>query len=90
MKTILQFALSWVTRIPWSSLRKLWSVTESLVRSLEFNRLTGGSMSKAEKLEYVLERVKAQVPDTHQEIASQLIRAIVELVLIGLRIKGIK
>ena len=79
-----------MARIPWSSLRKLWVTIENLVRSLEFNKLQGRTLTKEQKLEYVLERVKEQIPATHKAIDSQIIRAIVEIVLIGLRIKGLK
>ena len=88
MKTILQFAFAALARIDMATVRRIWATIETLVSGFEVAKFTDGSLTGAQKLEYVLERTKALIPEDRQQIATQIVRAIVELVLIGLRLKG--
>jgi len=88
MKTILQFALAKLAKLDMATLRQVWAAIENLVTGLELARFKDGSMTGSQKLEYVLERVGNLIPQDRTEIATQIIRAIVEIVLIGLRLKG--
>ena len=88
MKTILQFAFATLARIDMTTFRRLWATIETLVSGFELAKFTDGSLTGAQKLEYVLERTETMIPDDRQQIASQIIRAIVEIVLIGIRLKG--
>jgi len=88
MKTILQFALAKLAKLDMATLRRVWAAIEHLVAGLELAKFKDGSMTGSQKLEYVLERVGNMIPQDRTEIATQIIRAIVEIVLIGLRLKG--
>ena len=84
MKTILQFALAAIARLDMETLRTLWSAIERLVSGFEVT----SSMTGAQKIDYVLERVGKMIPENRRRIAEQIIRAIVEIVLIVIRLKG--
>jgi len=88
MKTLLQFAFATLARLDMATLRRIWNTIEKLVSGLELAKFTDGSMTGPEKLAYVLDRVRGMVPENRKEIASQVIRAIVEIILIGIRLKG--
>ena len=88
MKTILQFALATLARLDMATLRSIWTAIERLVSGFELSKFSDGAMSGPEKLAYVLDRVRNMVPESRKEIGTQIIRAIVEIVLIGLRLKG--
>ncbi len=88
MKTILQLALAALTRLDLATLRRIWGCIEMLVSGFELSKFTDSSMSGSEKLTYVLERTKTMVPEDRKQIATQIVRAIVEIVLIGIRLKG--
>lgn len=88
MKTILQFALAALARLDMAALRKIWQAIERLVSSLELDKIKFGSMTGAQKLEYVIERAGNLIPENRKEVGAQIIRAIVEIVLIGIRLKG--
>jgi len=88
MKTILQFAFATLARIDLATVRRIWATIENLVSGFESAKLTNVTMTGAQKLEFVLERTHALIPDDRQQIATQIIRAIVEIVLIGIRLKG--
>ena len=88
MKTILQFAFATLARLNIATLRCLWETIERLVSGFEVAKFTDGTMTGSQKLEYVLERTKSLIPEDRQQIATQIIRAIVKIVLIGIRLKG--
>jgi hypothetical protein len=88
MKTILQFAFAKLVKLDMATLRQVWDAIERLVSGFELSKFKDGTMTGAQKLEYVLERVGNLIPLDRKEIASQIIRAIVEIVLIGIRLKG--
>lgn len=88
MKTILQFAFAKLAKLDMATLRQVWAVIEQLVTGFEFAKFKDNSMTGAQKLEYVLMRVDNLIPQNRKEIGTQIIRAIVEIVLIGLRLKG--
>lgn len=85
MKTLLQFALAALARIDLATLRNIWSVIERLVGGFELAK----EMSGQQKLDYVIERVGRMVPEKRRAIGTQIIRAIVEIVLIAIRTKGV-
>jgi hypothetical protein len=87
MKTLLQLAFASLARIDLGHLRKIWNAIEGLVSGLELAQFRDGSMTGAEKLAYVLERVGKLIPEDRREISAQIIRAIVELILIGIRLR---
>lgn len=88
MKTLLQFAFATIARIDRGTLRSIWATIERIVSGFERTKFQD-ERSGEQKLDYVLERVSDLVPENRKEIGSQIIRAIVEIVLIGLRIKGL-
>lgn len=88
MKTILQFAFAKLTKLDMATLRGIWDAIERLVSGFEMANFKDGSMTGAQKLEYVLERVGNLIPVNRREIGTQIVRAIVEIVLIGIRLKG--
>lgn len=88
MKTILQFAFAAVARLDMATLRNLWASIERLVAGLELARFKDPAMTGAQKLEYVLERVGNLIPQGRKAVGTQIVRAIVEIVLIGIRLKG--
>jgi hypothetical protein len=88
MTTILQFALAALSRLDLTTLRRIWNTIERLVSGLELARFKDNSMSGAEKLAYVIDRVMVMIPEKRKEVGAQIIRAIVEIVLIGLRLRG--
>jgi hypothetical protein len=87
MKTLLQLALSSLTRLDLGRLRTIWNAIEGLVSGLELAQFRDGSMTGAQKLDYVLGRVGKLIPENRREIGTQIIRAIVELILIGIRLR---
>jgi len=88
MKTLLQFAFAKLARLDLATLRQIWTTIDGLVSGLELARFKDASMTGSQKLEYVLERVDSLIPQGRREIGTQIIRAIVEIVLIGIRLKG--
>ena len=88
MKTILQFAFAKLAKLDMATLRQIWAAIDQLVSGFELAKFKDGSMTGTQKLEYVLERVGNLIPQDRKEIGTQIIRAIVEIVLIGLRLKG--
>jgi hypothetical protein len=88
MKTILQFAFAAMARLDMATLRNIWAAIEQLVSGFELAKFKDGSMTGTQKAEYVLERVGKLIPENRKEIGTQIIRAIVEIVLIGIRLKG--
>lgn len=88
MKTILQFAFAKLVKLDMATLRQIWATIDRLVTGFECVKFQGDPKSGAQKLEYVLERVAHLIPQNRREIGTQIIRAIVEIVLIGLRLKG--
>ena len=88
MKTILQFAFAALARLDMATLRNIWATIERLVSGFALAKFKDGSMTGTQKLEYVLERVGNLIPENRKEIGTQIIRAIVEIVLIGIRLKG--
>ncbi len=88
MKTILQFAFAKLAKLDMATLRQVWAAIEQLVAGFELAKFKDGSMTGTQKLEYVLERVGNLIPQNRKEIGTQIIRAIVEIVLIGIRLKG--
>lgn len=88
MKTILQFAFATFARIDMATLRRIWASIETLVSGFEIAKFTDGSMSGSDKLAYVLEKTRTAIPEDRQIVATQIIRAIVEIILIGIRLKG--
>jgi hypothetical protein len=88
MKTILQFAFAALARLDMATLRNIWATIERLVSGFDLAKFKDDSMTGTQKLEYVLERVGNLIPENRKEIGTQIIRAIVEIVLIGLRLKG--
>ncbi len=87
MKTILQFAFAALARLDLASLRRIWETVERLVASFERLNSATGPTTGADKRAYVLERVAHMIPEKNREIGSQIIRAIIELALIGIRLK---
>ena len=88
MKTILQFAFASFARIDLATLRIIWTAIEQRVAGCELANFKDGSITGAQKLEYVLERVGGMIPQERKAIGPQIIRAIVEIVLISIRLKG--
>lgn len=84
MKTLLQLAFAAIARLDLATLRQIWTIIENLVSGFERK----ADMTGEQKLDYVIERVGRMIPEKQRGIGSQIIRAIVELVLIGIRIKG--
>ena len=88
MKTILQFAFAKLAKLDMATLHNIWATIERLVSGFELAKFKDGTMTGSQKLEYVLERVGSLIPLDRREIGTQIIRAIVEIVLIGIRLKG--
>lgn len=88
MKTILQFAFAALAHLDRATLRRIWETVEGLVGSFERLTLANGPTTGADKRAYVLERVAHMIPEKNQEVGGQIIRAIIEIVLIGIRLKG--
>lgn len=84
MKIILQFALASLAKLDMAALRRIWDSIERLVSGFELS--TG--MTGQEKLDYVVERVSRMIPENRRAIGPQIVRAVVELVLISIRIRG--
>jgi hypothetical protein len=89
MKTILQFAFGALAGLDRATLRRIWDTIERLVGNFEKLKFASGSPTSADKHAYVLERVAPMIPQKNREVGGQIIRAIIEIVLISIRLKGV-
>ena len=86
MKTILQFAFAALAGLDRATLRRIWDTIERLVSN--FERLKNGQTG-ADKRAYVLERIETMIPEKRRAVGPQIISAIIEIVLISIRLKGV-
>jgi hypothetical protein len=80
MNTLLKAALSFLTKIPWSTLDSLWSTTRE-----EVERVNGQDIPGVEKAGKVVFALTPHVPDRFRDIAGQVIRLLIEIALITRR-----